>query len=128
MEQKDTFKMTYSARQREEIDQIRQKYVPQEPDKMAQLRALDGSATRKATTAALIVGVVGALLLGTGMSLAMTDIGAPLGAAALPLGIAVGVVGIAILSLAYPLYRRTLQKARTRIAPEILRLTDELTR
>lgn len=128
MENNETFKMTYSAQQQEEIQQIRQKYVPKEPDKMEQLRALDASVTQKATTVSLIVGILGTLIMGIGMSLAMSDFGAALGTWAMPVGVGAGILGIAILACAYPLYNRTLKKQRARIAPQILRLTDELSK
>lgn len=126
MEQNKRFEMTYSAEQQEEIRSIREKYVPQKPDKMQQLRALDAGAERKAMMYAIIAGVIGALILGAGMSLVMTDFGAALGRLSMPVGIAIGVVGLVLVALAYPLYARTLQKEREKIAPEILRLTDEL--
>lgn len=122
----ETFKMTYSAQEQEEIDRIRQKYLPQEQDKMAELRRLDHSVTQKATAAAVTVGVIGALIMGIGMSMDMTDLAAALGMFGFYLGIGIGVVGIALIALAYPLYRRTLKKQREKIAPQILRLTDEL--
>lgn len=126
MEQKETFKMTYSARQQEEVHQIRSKYIPREPDKMAQLRALDAAVGNKATAVSIAVGIVGTLLLGVGMSLIMSEFGALLGALALPVGIGTGVVGLVILVCAYPVYLRTLKKERARVAPEILRLSEEL--
>ncbi len=122
----DTFKMTYSAQQQEEIDQIRKKYVPQELNKMEQLRALDAGATSRATMYAIIVGVLGALLLGAGMSMMMTEFGALLGSSRFLIGIGIGVVGIVLVACAYPLYQQILKKEREKIAPEILRLTDEL--
>lgn len=125
MENKNTFKMTYSAEQQEEVNQIRQKYAPKTPDKMEQLRALDASVEKKATAVSIAVGVIGTLILGIGMSLAMSDLGAILGFAAFIAGIIIGVVGIAVLGCAYPLYNRTLKKERKKIAPEILKLTDE---
>lgn len=128
MENNETFKMTYSAHQQEEIQQIRQKYIPKEPDKMEQLRALDASVTRKATTVSLIVGILGTLIMGIGMSLAMSDFGAALDSWAMPVGIGAGILGIAILACAYPLYNRTVKKERAKIAPQILRLTDELSK
>jgi hypothetical protein len=64
--------------------------------------------------------------MGTGMSLAMTQIGAALGSLAILIGIVIGVAGMALVALAYPIYNRTLQKERERITPEILRLSDEL--
>lgn len=126
MESKDTFKMTYSAGQQEEIEEIRKKYVPKETSKMDQLRALDESAEKKATRVSILIGIIGTLIMGVGMSLTMTEIGNVLGTAAMPVGIVIGVLGIAILALAYPIYNRTLQKEREKIAPEILRLSDEL--
>ncbi len=129
MEDKNTFQFTYSAKEQEEIKAIRKKYATPEKseDKMAQLRRLDASVYSKATTVSLVVGIIGALVMGLGMSLAMTDIGAALGTVlAMTIGIGIGVVGIILASLAYPLYNRTLKKERERIAPEILRLTDEL--
>lgn len=126
MENHETFQMTYSAQQQEEIESIRKKYVPAEEDKMAQLRALDASVGKKAAAPAITVGVLGTLLMGIGMSFAMSDLGNMLGTIAMPVGIAFGLLGIGILICAYPLYLRKLQKERERIAPEILRLTDEL--
>ena len=129
MEDKNTFQFTYSAKEQEEIKAIRKKYATPEKseDKMEQLRRLDASVYSKATTVSLVVGIIGALVMGLGMSLAMTDIGAALGTVlAMAIGIGLGVVGIVLASLAYPLYNRTLKKEREKIAPEILRLTDEL--
>lgn len=126
MENKDTFKMTYSAEQQEEIEQIRQKYTPREPDKMEQLRALDKNVERKATVFAIIAGVIGTLILGIGMSIGMSDFGSSFGPHSLFIGIAIGTVGIVGLALAYPLYNHILKKERKKIAPEIIRLTDEL--
>ena len=73
-EKKDTFHFSYSAKQQEEIRKIREKYLPKEENKMEQLRRLDESTTRPGTIAAIIVGVIGALLLGVGMSLSLIHI------------------------------------------------------
>lgn len=130
MENKEkTFNYTYSAKEQEEIKAIRQKYEAPEEDKMAQLRRLDDGVTQKANVTSLIVGVVGALILGCGMSLTMTELGATFGLSenvAMLCGIIIGVVGIAVTALAYPIYNRTLEKERAKIAPEIIRLSDEL--
>ena len=114
MENKEGFSFTYSADQQKEVEAIRKKYLPQEADKMEQLRKLHAIPTQKAQAASLAVGVVGALIMGTGMSLAMV------------VGILVGIVGMVLVALAYPLYNRVLKKQREKIAPEILRLSDEL--
>ena len=126
MANKDSFRFTYSAAQQQEVESIRKKYLPKEEDKMEQLRKLHGIPTQKAQAASLAVGIIGTLIMGTGMSLAMTDIGRALGSLSMILGIVIGLVGIVLVALAYPIYNRVLIKERQRIAPEILRLTDEL--
>ena len=131
MENKDTFNYTYSAKEQEEIKAIRNKYVaPQQTaDKMAQRRRRDASVSQKATMGALIFGGIGTLILGTGMSLAMTELGEAIGLGggmAMLIGVLIGIVGIVLVCVAYPIYNRILKKERERIAPEIIRLTDEL--
>lgn len=127
----DTFQYTYSAKEQAEIKAIRKKYEApsQTEDKMAQLRRLDAAVTQKASALSLVLGVLGALILGFGMSLAMTEIGAAIGlqdGVAMLLGILIGIVGIVLVALAYPFYNRIVRKEREKIAPEIIRLTDEL--
>lgn len=133
MEQNNNkFNYTYSAKEQEELKKIRQRYTEPEKkeiDKMEQLRRLDASITKKGTIASLVLGVVGALIMGTGMSLIMTEFGKILGSLsnfAMPIGIVLGVVGMVLVALAYPVYNRITKKERERIAPEIIRLTDEL--
>lgn len=121
-----SFEYTYSAQRQQEVEEIRKKYLPKQEDKMDQLRKLHAVPTQKAQTAALIVGIIGALILGAGMSLCMTELGAALGNLAMVLGIIVGLAGMIMVALAYPIYNRTLKKERAKIAAEILRLSDEL--
>ena len=123
------FAYTYSAKEEAEIKRIRDKYTPQKSElsKLEQLRQLDESVTQKATAYALILGILGALILGSGMSLILTDLGSFMGtAASLIIGILLGLLGMVPIALAYPIYLRTVEKERERVAPEILRLTDEL--
>lgn len=126
MENNEGFNYTYSAVQQQEIESIRKKYLPREENKMERLRSLHQSASRKAQSWAIALGVIGALIMGSGMSLAMTELGARMGELAMVLGIAIGIVGMILVALAYPVYNHVLRKERQRIAPEILRLTDEL--
>lgn len=126
MEENTTFKMTYSAEQQEEIKKIRDKYLTPEEDKVDQLRAMDDAVSRKAAMVSISVGTVGTILMGLGMSLVMTDFGSVFGSFALPAGIVLGVIGIGILAFAYPLNHRILKQERGKIAPEILRLSEEL--
>ena len=121
-----SFEYTYSASRQKEIEAIRQKYLPPKEDKLELLRQLHSVPTRKAQSASIALGVLGALTLGTGMSLCMTDLGSRLGNYAMVAGVIIGLCGIAQIIFAYPFYRRTLKKERDRIAPEILKLTEEL--
>ena len=122
----DSFEFTYSAQRQKEVEEIRKKYLPKEEDKLVQLRRLHSIPTQKARAASITVGVIGALILGTGMSLFMTELGAALGELTMVLGVIVGIVGLVAVILAYPVYERVLKKERERIAPEVLRLSDEL--
>jgi hypothetical protein len=125
------FKYTYSATEQDEIKKIRQKYEQKEEDTMTRLRKLDAKTSEKATVIALVLGVIGALVLGSGMSVIMTDIGTILGIAGVAgmiVGIIFGIIGIVLIALAYPVYGKVLKKEREKIAPEILRLTEELMR
>ena len=127
MEQKDiSFSYTYSAAQQAEIEKIRQKYTAPTESKLDQLRRLDRSASQKAQAWALTLGILGALILGTGMSMVMTPLGQYFGSLSLLIGIGIGLLGMILVALAYPVYNRILQKERKRIAPEILRLSQEL--
>ena len=125
------FSYTYSAGEQAEIKQIRDKYTkPTEvEDKMARLRQLDASVTNTAQAVALVFGIIGALILGFGMSLIMTDLANILGPfrdMAMVIGIVTGIVGGVLASLAYPIYNVIVKAKRKKLAPEIIRLTDEL--
>ena len=129
-QEKDGFTYTYSAKEQAELRSLREKYAPKpEESKLDRLRRLDRGVTQKAQAISIALGVIGSLLLGGGMSLIMTELGDYLvggGALAVLLGVLVGVVGGVLLSLAYPTYQLVMKKERERVAPEILRLTDEL--
>ena len=130
-QQQSGFTYSYSAKEQAELKRIRDKYTaPTEvEDKMTRLRRLDASVTNTAQAVALVFGVVGTLILGFGMSLVMTELAAELGIlgnAAMVLGITVGIVGGILASLAYPIYNSIVKSKRKKLAPEIIRLTDEL--
>ena len=120
---KNTFTYTYSAKQQEEVQRIRKKYLPPEEDKMEQLRRLDRSSTRKGTIVSIIVGAAGCLLLGVGMCCTMVWMESLF----IP-GVVIGVVGIAVVAAAYPLFNAITKKERERLAPQILKLTEELSK
>lgn len=113
------FQYSYSAKEQEEIKKIRSRYEAPKEDKMAYLRRLDEGATRKGTLISIGLGVIGTLIFGVGMCCVLVwQVFVP--------GIVIGMIGIAALSVAYPVYVRMTKKEREKIAPEILRLTDEL--
>ena len=125
------FSYTYSAKEQAEMKRIREKYTaPSDTeDKMARLRRLDASVTKTAQAVAIVFGIIGVLILGFGMSLVMTDISEILGPyrdMAMVIGIVIGTVGGVLVSLAYPIYNAIVKARRKKLAPEIIRLTDEL--
>lgn len=122
MDNKEPFVYTYSAKDREEVKKIREKYLPKEADTMETIRRLDESTTKKAAVISLVFGIVGTLVMGTGMSLVMTLSGLTWFIS----GIIIGVIGIVLVAVAYPVYSAVLKRERKRIAPEMIRLTDEL--
>ena len=124
--EKACFEYTYSAQRQQEVEEIRKAYLPKEEDKLSELRKLHAIPTRKAQTVSLTVGIIGALIMGMGMSLCMTDLGAALGSFAMIAGVLTGLAGMVMAAFAYPVYNNTLKKEREKIAPEILRLTDAL--
>ena len=69
-----SFEYTYSPQRQQEIEEIRQAYLPKEEDKMTELRRRHAIPTQKAQTLSLTVGIIGMLILGTGMSLCMTEL------------------------------------------------------
>ena len=90
-------------------------------EKLDELKALDKRVKRPAETFAYIFGGVGALTLGTGMCLAMKVIGNMMIS-----GIVIGLIGIAMVSATYSLYKKILRSRRSKYAKQIFALTDEL--
>lgn len=129
--EKKAFTYTYSAKDQAEIENIRKKYEPQSryESNLDQLRKLDASVTSKAAMISLIVGIAGTLVLGFGLSLILSDLYALIGLSkslCQILGIVIGVIGIFIDSINYPLYDIIITRERKRVAPEIIRLSNEL--
>ena len=130
--EKNGFSYTYSAKDRAEIKRIREKYThpKKEESTLERLRRLDASVTQRAQAASLICGVLGALILGFGLSLALSPVFATMlglgQLTAILLGSLTGILGCIPTALAYPVYLRVLAAERKRVAPEILRLTDDL--
>lgn len=116
-----TFHYNYSASQQEEIQKIRARYISAGENKLEQLRKLDQSVTRPGTILSVLVGTLGTMLFGTGMSCIMVWTETMF----LP-GVLIGIAGLAGIAAAYPAYLAVTRKQRKKAAPEILRLTEEL--
>ena len=108
------------------VEKIRSAYTEPQHTELDALKALDAKVKRPAKVFGFTWGTVGAIVMGSGMSLCMTELGAAFGGFAMVVGIAVGVAGLAAAALAWPLGRHILDRERRKIAPQILRLTDEL--
>lgn len=121
MDNNEKFEYTYSAKQQAELENIRKKYLPEEETKMDRLRRLDKSVTRPGTIFSIIIGIAGTLIMGFGMCMCLEW-------QQFVLGIIFGILGIAILAAAYPVFNKITQKQKEKIAPEILRLTEEIER
>lgn len=123
MEQNEKFEYTYSATRQEEIEKIRKKYLPKEDDKMELLRKLDRDVTKPGTIWSIIIGMIGCLIFGFGLCciLVWAD-------TLFVLGIIVGVIGLAIMGAAVPVYKKITEKQKEKLAPQILALTEELSK
>lgn len=120
---KETFEYTYSAKRQEEIEKIRKKYMPKEEDKMELLRKLDRDVTKPGSIWSLAIGIIGCLLLGVGMCCTMVW-----AESFFVLGIIVGILGMVVMGTAYPVYVKITKRQRDKLAPQILALTEELSK
>lgn len=104
---------------------IRAQYTEPQSTRLDKLREMDAQVKRPANIFAYTFGIVGSLVLGTGMCLAMKIIGTGL-SLAMPLGIGIGLIGIAMVSGNYFLYEKLLDKRKKKYGKEILALSNEI--
>ena len=106
---------------------IRTQYMEKTPSELDALRALDAKVKRPANVFAYVFGSISAVVMGTGMSLVMTDIGTVIGltSAMIP-GIAIGVVGLGMALLTYPIHKSILHSRKKKYGAEILSLSDKI--
>lgn len=129
MEARNTFSYTYSAKENQEVLNIRQKYLPQEQSPVEALKELDTQVRRPADVFGYVYGSVSAVVMGAGMSLVMTNVGAAIGlSGALIPGIAVGIVGMVLALTTYPIYKNMLSSRKRKFAPQILELSEKIMR
>ena len=106
---------------------IRTQYMEKTPSELDTLRKLDAKVKRPASVFAYIYGSISAIIMGAGMSLVMTNIGAAIGISnALVPGIAIGVVGLGMALLTYPMYKGILNSRKKKYGAEIIDLSDKI--
>ena len=109
------------------VQKIRTQYTEKEHTGLDELKALDAKVKKPANTFGYTYGCVSAIVMGTGMSLVMTDIGSVVGlASAMVPGIAIGVVGMSMALTTYPIYKRILNSRKKKYAPEIMALSEKI--
>ena len=109
------------------VQKIRTQYTEKEHSRLDELKALDNKVKKPANVFAYVFGSLSAVIMGAGMSLVMTDIGAQLGMAETMVpGIAIGVVGMVLAIINYPMYKAILASRRKKYADKIIALSDEL--
>ncbi|MBQ8311555.1 MAG: dihydropteridine reductase [Clostridia bacterium] len=107
---------------------IRAQYMEKETTELDSLRKLDARVKRPANVFSYVFGSISAIIMGVGMSLVMTDIGATVGLAggAMVPGIAIGIVGMVLALINYPIYRGILNSRKKKYGAEILNLSEKL--
>ena len=109
------------------VQKIRTQYTEKENTQLDELKALDNTVKRPANVFAYVFGSISAIIMGSGMSLVMTDIGAIIGlTSAMVPGIAIGVVGMGMALSTYPVYKKMLNTRKKKYAAEIMRLSDKI--
>ena len=124
MNQETTFIYNYSAKENQEVQEIRNKYLPREESKFEELKRLDYTVQTSGMIESLCAGIGGAMVFGLGFCLAMRVIGS--GVLAAGLGVLLGIIGAVSMIVAYPIYRKVFCKTKEKLAPRILELTAEL--
>ena len=106
---------------------IRAQYMEKEPSELDELRLLDAKVKKPANLFAYLFGSFSAIVMGAGMSLVMTDVGSYVGMEnpMIP-GIVIGVIGMAMAIVNYPIYKSILNSRRSKYSAEILALSEKI--
>ena len=109
------------------VQKIRSQYTEKEQTDLDELKALDKKVKKPADVFAYVFGSIAAIVMGSGMSLVMTDIGSTVGIAEpmLP-GIVIGDVGMLMAIVNYPMYKGILNSRKKKYADRILKLSEKL--
>ena len=109
------------------VQKIRTQYTERENTQLDALKSLDKKVKKPANVFAVVFGSISAVVMGSGMSLVMTDIGSIIGMES-PMfpGIIIGVVGLVMALLTYPMYKKILNSRKKKYASEIIKLSDNI--
>ena len=111
------------------VEKIRSQYTQTQHTELDELKALDAKVKKPANVFGYTYGSIGAIVMGAGMSLIMTDIGTVLGMnETLIPGIAVGIAGLAMSCTTYPIYKKILTSRKKKYASKIMELSDRITK
>lgn len=121
MNSDSVFHYSYCAKQNEEVQAIRNKYLPQPESKLDELKRLDQCVHTAGMAQSLAVGIIGCMIFGLGLCFAMQVVGQ-----SVALGVFIGAWGMAAMMAAYPVYRSCFRKAKAKHQPRILELAAEL--
>lgn len=109
------------------VEKIRTQYIEKESTELDALRELDAKVKRPANVFGYVFGSISAIIMGCGMSLVMTDIGATLGMADVMIpGIIIGIVGMLMAAINYPIYKRILGSRRKKYADKVIALSNKI--
>lgn len=109
------------------VQKIRTQYTETESTGLDELKELHKKVNKPANVFAYIFGTLGAIVMGSGMSLVMTDIGATLGLQETMVpGTVIGVIGMLMAIINYPIYKKILSSRRKKYADKIIALSDNI--
>ena len=109
------------------VQKIRTQYTEKEHTNLDALRELDAKVKRPANVFAYIFGTISAIIMGCGMSLVMTDIGSTIGMTdTMVPGIIIGIVGMLMAIINYPIHKGILGSRRKKYADQIMKLSDKI--
>ena len=108
------------------VQKIRTQYTEKEHSDLDELKALDKRVKKPANIFAYVFGSLSAVIMGSGMSLVMTDVGEMLGISSMVPGIVIGIAGMVLAIANYPIYKRILASRKKKYAPKILELSDKI--
>lgn len=114
------------------VQKIRTQYTEKENTQLDELRALDKKVKKPANVFAYVFGTIGALVMGTGMCLSMdvieagTYFGITVGENMMVPGIVIGLIGIFMVVINYPIYNKILASRRNKYAKQVIELSDKI--